>query len=247
MERISDGLVNGDVMREAMAVVGQMDAADAVVWLRQTEDTLGVNIARAADNLVARLQEHHNLVLSEVQKGVLVRAVVTTAVASVTALRSGHYSMWRELVRGTSLSVFDPLLSIRRRIAVAGPPTGPAKSKPQRQRAAMGKVPEGAILNANKMGFVACSPATDAEDARIRLVLLTTAAPSGACRHEALYLRDGECLLKGLVDGLSRIGSKLAAAAWPVVCGPDPNFDGPGPSNPSGNSDNDKGDGGVPS
>jgi hypothetical protein len=247
MEPISDGLVNGDIMREALAVVGQMDAGDAVVWLRQTEDTLGVNIARAADNVVARLQEQHNLVLTAVQKGVLVRAVVTTAVASVTALRSGHYSMWRELVRGTSLSVFDPLLSIRRRIAVSGPPTGSSKAKSQRR--ATGKVPnpEGAILNANKLGFVACSPATDAGDPTIRLVLLTTAAPSGACRHEALYLQDGECLLKGLVDGLSRIGSKLAAAAWPVVCGPDPNFDGLGPINPNDGLDDGKGDGGVPS
>lgn len=247
MERISDGLVNGDLMREAMVVVGQMDAADAITWLRRTEDTLGVHIGRAADSLVARLQEQHGLSLNDVQKGVLIRAIVTTAVASVTALRSGHYSMWRELVRGTSLSVFDPLLSIRRRIAVGGPPTGPSKAKPQRNAAGRVPSPEGAILNANKLGFVACSPATDAGDASIRLLLLTTAAPSGACRHEALYLHDGECLLKGLVDGLSRIGSKLAAAAWPVVCGPDPHFDGLGPSNPGDDSGDGKGHGGVPS
>ena len=244
--QIKDGVVNGDIMREALVVVGQMDANDAIVWLRQTEDTLGVNIQRAADNVVSRLEEHHGLVLNNVQKGVLSRTVINTAVAAVTAVRHGHYLMWRELVRGTALSIFDPLLSVRRRVDLATPGTATPRSRTRRP--ATGKpVDRGEnTLNATRFGFVACSPASDAGDPSIRLVLLTTSNPNGTCRHEAVYLQDGECLLKELVDGLAKVGSKLAAAAWPVVCGSDPRFDPAGSDSKDDDSKGRDGDGEVP-
>lgn len=247
MDRISDGVVNGHLMHESLVVVEQMDARDAIAWLRRTEETLAVNIQRAADNVIGRLEEHHGLVLNDVQKGVLMRTVITTAVAAVTALRSGHYLMWRDLVQGTALSLFDPLLGVRRRVAGPGVPPQ-RRSKAGSHRPPAGKVsdPDGNVINATKFGFVACSPATDAADSTIRLLLLTTANPNGTYRHEAVSLQDGECLLKTLVDGLSKVGSSLAAAAWPAVCGPDPNFDPGGPDDEDEGSDGQNGDGGVP-
>ncbi len=221
---ISDGVVTGDLMREAMVVVGQMDAEHAIAWLRQTEDTVGVNIQRAADNVIDRLTDNHGLVLNDVQKGVLLRVVITTAVAAVTAVRAGHYAVWRDLVRGSSLSMFDPLLPIRRRVCPAKSPGTPGAKPPRKRSGRVSPAVDGTI-GATKFGFVACTPATDADNPKAKFLLLTAVNPNGTCRHEAVYVQDGESLLRHLVDGLARLGSPAAKAAWSSVCGSDHTFD----------------------
>ena len=227
MNKFSDGVVNGDLMREAAASVTRMDADQAVTWLRATEDTVGVHINRQVMHAIADLKDRHGLQLTPVQEGVLNRAIATTAVAAVAAVQSGHHKLWRDAVRGSLLATFDPLLGIRRRIVTTPPPSSTPPGRPKRRADPGAKASSEGFINATKFGFVDCKPATDGDDPGAKMVLLTSNNPNGTCRHEALYLNDAEVLLKSLVDGLAKLGSKAAAAAWPLVCGPDPSYDAP--------------------
>lgn len=227
MNKFSDGVVNGDLMREAAACVGRMDASEAVTWLRATEDTVGVHVNRQVTPVLADLKERHGLQLTTAQEGVLSRAIVTTAVAAVAAVQSGHHKLWRDAVRGSLLASFDPLLGIRRRIVTVPPPTNTPAGRLKRRTDSGAKASPDGFINATKFGFVDCKPATDGDDPNAKMVLLTSNNPNGTCRHEALYLNDAEALLKSLVDGLAKLGSKAAAAAWPLVCGSDASFDAP--------------------
>lgn len=228
MAKLSDGVVNGDLMREAASVISRMEAGDALAWLREREDTVGVFISRSSVWATTDLKEHHGIELNQIQENTVERAIIITAVAAVTAVMSGHYRAWRDLSMCTLLVEFDPLLSVRRRVTStdAGPHSAKSSIK-RRGGTSRSSDSNSKVVEATRFRFVNCKIATDADDPEASLLLLTTAVPSGAERREIVDRDDGEALLKSLVDCLSKLGSPLAAGAWKAVCGADANFDSP--------------------
>src|SRR4051812_24613862 len=132
MAKISDGVVNGDVMREAARVIERMEAGDALAWLREREDTVGVFISRSAGWTTGHLKDHFGLELNKIQESTIERAIIIAAVSAVAAIMSGHYRAWRDLSMCTLLVEFDPLLSVRRRITSGDQQPQGTKSRTKR-------------------------------------------------------------------------------------------------------------------
>ena len=105
----TDEIVDPDLIHEALVVVGQMDADNAIKWLRATEDTLAMHIHREGINVASRLEENRGLKLNVVQ-----RAASCTAVAAVVAVQAADHELRRDRVAGPKTATVEHMYERQR-------------------------------------------------------------------------------------------------------------------------------------
>ena len=223
----SDAVVTPAMADDAFSFADGLDSDSALGWLYQTEPALARKIRSAGQDLLRRLEEHHDLQLSLAQRAAVLRTICNTAVAAVKAVSEGHFLLWQSLAEGPLVATADPWSGVGRLVAVE---SGPLRSAKGRRGSRQRKVSHqnGREVMATKLTIRSCVPARDQSVAsKSRVLVLTSATADHTVRHEMISKGEAEALLKALVHALSNMGSRSAAEAWPIICGKDAGLDPP--------------------
>ena len=229
---VSDGAVDEELMRAAASTVAAFDTDAAIAWMREREDTLAIFIKRQAARVLNELRECQGALLTDANASAIERAVIVTALTAVAALMTGHYQLWRDLVRETPMAGIDPLLGIRKRNDPRQSPLQAAVQLKQHLKtgtAAMstpgvGDAASDEALRATPFKFAGCRSAQDSEGVAGALIAIAAERPGDALQLFALTQADAEQLHGELTDVLARLRSPRALAAWTSVCANDPKF-----------------------